>query len=135
MGVSVDALARYIRGENVPPFDVAARLCMAAGRSMEWLATGVEPEKPAGKPRSHGLRMENVTLAVQLLREAEDASERKGKWSPAKQGEATTILVQLLENGMAEADVRGIASQMARLITEPSGGDSSAGSGTQGAGK
>lgn len=132
MGVSVDALARYIRGENMPSFDVAARLCRAAGRSMEWLATGVEPEKPVEPPRSHGLRMENVTLAVQLLREAEDAAGRRGNWSPAKQGEATTILVQLLENGMAEAEVRDIAPRMAGLI---SGGDSSAGPGAAGAGR
>lgn len=26
----------------MPPFDVAARLCLAARRSMEWLATGTE---------------------------------------------------------------------------------------------
>lgn len=39
-GVSLDAIIRYLRGENQPGFGVVARLCHAAEISMHWLATG-----------------------------------------------------------------------------------------------
>ncbi len=41
MGVSVDALQRYIREENAPTFEALARLCLAANVRMEWVATGI----------------------------------------------------------------------------------------------
>ncbi len=42
-GVSGASLQRYIRNDNMPPFDVAARLCNAAGVSMQWLDSGEGP--------------------------------------------------------------------------------------------
>lgn len=39
-GVSLDAVIRYLRGENQPGFMVISRLTEAAGISMRWLATG-----------------------------------------------------------------------------------------------
>ncbi len=39
-GVSLDAIIRYLRGENQPGFLIISRLCEAAGISMHWLATG-----------------------------------------------------------------------------------------------
>lgn len=38
--ISRDQLQRYIKGESVPPLDVAARLAQGAGVSVHWLATG-----------------------------------------------------------------------------------------------
>ncbi len=43
MGVSADSLQRYIREENMPPLDVAVRLCAAAGVRLDWLALGTGP--------------------------------------------------------------------------------------------
>lgn len=37
-GISVDSLARYLRGKNHPPFPVVARMAKAAGISLDWLA-------------------------------------------------------------------------------------------------
>lgn len=42
-GVSLDAVIRYLRGENQPGFTVISRLCEAAGISMRWLANGEGP--------------------------------------------------------------------------------------------
>jgi hypothetical protein len=39
-GVSLDAIVRYLRGENQPGFLIVGRLCEAAKMSMHWLATG-----------------------------------------------------------------------------------------------
>jgi transcriptional regulator with XRE-family HTH domain len=39
-GVTVDAIIRYLRGENQPSFTAISKLCEAAGVSMQWLATG-----------------------------------------------------------------------------------------------
>lgn len=39
-GISLDAVIRYLRGENQPGFIVISRLAEAAGTSMHWLATG-----------------------------------------------------------------------------------------------
>jgi len=40
---SVDMLAKYEKGAVEPPFSGLARLCLAAGVRMEWLATGEKP--------------------------------------------------------------------------------------------
>lgn len=42
-GVSLDAVIRYLRGENQPSFTAMSRVCEAAGVSMRWLANGEGP--------------------------------------------------------------------------------------------
>lgn len=39
-GISVDQLNAYVKGRNSPPFLVVARLALAAGVRLDWLATG-----------------------------------------------------------------------------------------------
>lgn len=39
-GVSLDAITRYLRGDNQPGFLTISKICDAAGVSMHWLATG-----------------------------------------------------------------------------------------------
>jgi len=48
-GVHVDSLYKYLRGEASPGFEAMARLCSAAGVSMEWLASGKGQMRP-GQP-------------------------------------------------------------------------------------
>lgn len=127
MGVSVDALARYIRGENVPPFDVMARLSAASKRSLDWLATGTEPSKPLQDKEerpSQGVTLENVKLAVQLLQEELDAADRVLR--PEAFGEAVAILVQLLERGLLEAEVIPLARGVVRTASGGSSGSAAA---------
>jgi transcriptional regulator with XRE-family HTH domain len=40
MGVSPAALQRYIKEQNMPPFDAVVRLCAATGIRLEWIASG-----------------------------------------------------------------------------------------------
>ncbi|MEA5446755.1 S24 family peptidase [Gammaproteobacteria bacterium AB-CW1] len=49
-GVSVDALARYLKGSNQPGFAPVARLARATGISLDWLAGGSDraPEQEQG---------------------------------------------------------------------------------------
>lgn len=104
--VSVDSLQRYIRDDNMPPFDVAARLCLAAGMRMEWLATGLgEPSEQVAQVApaqgSQALRREDLMMALQL------ASEALGNkvLPPDKHAELVTLLYELLEEGLPEAKV------------------------------
>lgn len=57
-GVSLDAIIRYLRGENQPSFAIVARLCDASGFSMHWLASGIGPMRLADRqdtPMMRGL--------------------------------------------------------------------------------
>ena len=132
-GRSTDQLGKYVKGAAEPPFLPVARLCMAAGRSMEWLATGVEPANPlqdkASAP-SQALTLDNVKLAVQLLREALDDAD--ADLTPAKHGEAVVLLVKLLENGLPPSDIRPLARQTVSVIT---GDRADAGKGKAAAGR
>lgn len=102
-GVSVDSLARYIKEDAMPPFDVAARLCLGAGVSMEWLATGIEPAETAGPSTSQPVSLQNLTLALQLVDEVLSA---KALPMPAPdKAELTLAVAELLEEGVPEATV------------------------------
>lgn len=75
MGVSTDALQRYLRDENKPPFEAVARLCRAANVSLEWIAEGIgamadNPWKTAPHKESQGGRFDREILhqAVKLIR-------------------------------------------------------------------
>lgn len=109
LGVSVDSLARYIREENTPPFDVAARLCLASGQTMEWLATGIEPPAPVVDAVSQDLSLETLKLAVQTVEEARQIADLS--LSPEKAGEVVSLVYQLLCSGLAEAEIIPITRQ------------------------
>lgn len=74
IGTSPASLYRYITEVNMPPFDLAAKLCAAAGVRMEWLATGQEPKViPRNTPSSAFVEpLRQVVIAVeQALQEAD----------------------------------------------------------------
>ena len=103
--VSTDSLQRYIREENMPPFDVAARLCAAAGVRLDWLVTAQEPmrtsENATQSAVSHALRRDDLTMALQL---AAEALEDK-YLPPPKHAELVTLIYELLEEGLPQAKV------------------------------
>jgi len=106
--VSTDSLQRYIRDENMPPFDVAARLCSAAGIRMEWLATGQGSKFAKDETHvavSQPLRREDLILALQLA--AETLGDRQ--LEPPKHAELVVLIYELLEEGLPEAKVRRFA--------------------------
>ncbi|SBV90485.1 putative Phage repressor [uncultured Alphaproteobacteria bacterium] len=71
-GVSPDQLARYIKGQSSPPFEVLAKLAIAKGVSLDWVATGtgamrhddlVATIRPAG-PQSRGVPIYDAALSL-----------------------------------------------------------------------
>ena len=136
LGVAGRTYANYERDERLPDADALQKL-VEEGWNANWLLTGEGPERldqVAGAPESQFERQGRVRIAVQLLREAEDAAGAPPRWTPEQQGEATAILVRLLEIGTATAEVRSIAEQQVRLF---SGGkrDGRPGSGAEGVGR
>lgn len=119
MGVSTDSLQRYIREENMPPFDAAARLCAAAGVRMEWLATGIGPQAAATGVREPGaayaapsqdLSVEHLTIAHELADEA-----LRGLWLPRSgYAELVALVYDALVQGLPFAQVLEIARPAAR---------------------
>jgi hypothetical protein len=127
MGVSTDSLQRYIREENMPPFDAAARLCAAAGVRMEWLATGMGPqaaaagvrEPAAGYGASQDLSVEHLTIAHELADEV-----LRGLWLPRRAyAELVALVYNALVQGLPFAQVLEMARPAARQRAGEGAGD------------
>lgn len=75
MGISTDSLQRYIREEVQASFAAVARLALASGHSLHWLATG----KADAAIASQGLSLEPETLAeaIVTVEAALDAIDRE----------------------------------------------------------
>jgi len=114
LGVSVDSLSRYMRGDNTPPFDVMARLCAAANLSLDWLATGQEENHEAVPPRQSGqLNPEHMTLAIQAVEDVLVA--RKTMLQAAPKAEAISLIYELLAGGLSETDASTVAKRAVKL--------------------
>lgn len=88
MGISPASLHRYMRETNMPPFDVAARLCLAAGKSLHWLATGEDGQAVTPSPApldTAALRsaVEAVDTALELVGTRIDHSARADLYARA----------------------------------------------------
>lgn len=75
-GVSPDMLQKYFREASSPSFDVAARLCFAAGKTLHWLATGADQSVTS---QSQDMRLDLVTLrdAVEVVDAALELADRE----------------------------------------------------------
>lgn len=87
------------------PFDALARLCLAAGARMEWLATEEGPMLAKDLEGSSGpsqpMRPEGLTIAIQLAAEA-----LEGKYlPPPKYAELVTLIYEFLDEGLPEAKI------------------------------
>jgi len=121
MRVSPATLQRYVSEKNMPPFDVAARLCRAAKARMEWLATGegemyeppqmVRDEGFAYGPdeASHPVRRIELTVALQLAAEALGEKELPA----GKHAALVSLIYELLVEGLPEAKVLRFARDFA----------------------
>lgn len=116
---SADQLWKYARGSVEPPFLPLARLCLAAGARMEWLATGegemlagLMPPETAPQSQSHALRRDVLKVAVQLAEEALDGRALV----PADYAELVDLIYDALANGLPSAQVLAFARPAARGI-------------------
>lgn len=120
-GVSADALQRYIREENAAPFEVLARLCAAAGASLDWLSTGKGAMRLTDRahqvPASQDRRPDPETLkaAVEVL---ERALETAGATTDAAgRAELLVAVYELLEHGSALDAAERIVASMLRVAS------------------
>ncbi|WP_291775206.1 helix-turn-helix transcriptional regulator [Luteibacter sp.] len=114
MGVSADSLQRYIREENMPPFDVAVRLCVAAKARLDWLATGegdvfVDQVPLGGFPDSQVLRHDELRMALELA--GETLAGRV--LPPEKHAQLVMLIYELLQEGLPEAKILHFAHRAA----------------------
>ncbi|MCA1972087.1 MAG: helix-turn-helix domain-containing protein [Caenispirillum sp.] len=75
--VSPTQITRYTKGRNVPPFDVVARLCAAAGVSMEWVATGRGEMRPAAGHTAAPAEP-NLDMLRDIVRQLAELMEEEG---------------------------------------------------------
>ncbi len=104
MGVSTDALQRYIREENMPPFDAAVRLCKASGVRLEWLASGEgEMRSSDSAQAAASLNHDSLVTAIRLVGEALEG--RTDELAPQKHADLLALAYELLEAGVPSAKV------------------------------
>ena len=135
MGVSTDALQRYVREENQPTFAAIARLCAASGRSLAWMASGHEPPDAAGAgplEASHDLSEQHLTVALEL---ADNALASIDRWLPRPQYALfVRLLYQGIANGLPNAQITQLASALANSMARGGRNDSESGVGESGPG-
>ncbi|NII74248.1 transcriptional regulator with XRE-family HTH domain [Dyella sp. SG562] len=126
MGVSLAALQRYIRGENMPPFEAVARLCKAADVSMEWIASGRgsmtdNPWQGAPGSASQPARpdRETLRLAADVLEKA--LASANASTDSAGRAELLVAIYELLEQGAAEGAAERVVSAMLRAASKAAG--------------
>lgn len=122
MGISSAALQRYIKEENAPPFEAVARLCVAAGVSLDWLATGEgEMRQTASDKGSQPARLDHETLrlAVQVLDKALESAN--ASTDSAGRAELLVAIYELLEQGAAQEAAQRVVATMLRAASKAAG--------------
>jgi len=105
IGVSPASLQRYIGEEVMPPFDAMAALCITSGARFQWLAFAqggmLDTEETAAQSRSQSVRLEELTMAIQLVDEALEGKTLEA----AKRAELVGLVYEGLVEGLPEATV------------------------------
>ena len=107
----------------MPPFDVIARLCLAANVRMEWLATGEGEMRREAAPElgSQGARLDFAKLraAVEVLdRVLEDVDATT---DAAGRAELVVAIYELLEQGSALDAAQRVVTSMLRAASRATG--------------
>jgi len=123
LGVAKNTYGRFERGVREIGADCLSRL-VALGWSADWLLSGQGAERlnsdetsrqNNGLGQSQAVSHRSVKIAAQLLQEALD--DANAQLAPTQHGEALVLLLQLLEKGLPEAEVRPFARQTVGMIT------------------
>ncbi|HET7662823.1 MAG TPA: hypothetical protein VFK31_04210 [Rhodanobacteraceae bacterium] len=121
--ISSAALQRYIKEENAPTFDVAARLCAAADVRLDWLATGEGPmaaDAPAsaamdGKLPSSRLDETKLTEALATIDQALSMTRRRT--TPLIRARLTVMAYRILTEENSAATILGRIMQAVDAAT------------------
>lgn len=123
LNVSKTTYSRWERGLREIGADGLGAL-VARGWNANWLLTGKGPQRLDSDatprqnndlPQSQAVSHASVKIAAQLLQEALD--DANAQLAPTQHGEALVLLLQLLEKGLPEAEVRPFARQTVGMIT------------------
>lgn len=130
-GRSDDMLGKYAKGKVEPPFSPLARLCLATGVRIEWLATGEEPQFTAALAEtragygSQELSEDAVSMALQIT---DDIIRDEGaRYVPrVLYARLFRLMLQGVTQGLPIADVYDVGSGAFRGLISGSnaeGGD------------
>lgn len=124
--ISSAALQRYIKEENAPTFDAAARLCAAADVRLDWLATGEGPMEISdtsassmdGEFSSSHPDETRLTEALATIDQALNMTQRRT--TPQVRARLTVMAYRLLAE---EASTATILSQIMQAVDAATSAD------------
>lgn len=122
-GMSTDQLARYEKG-GTPSFVPLAKLAIAKGVRLEWLATGqgdMHGPETASEQGSQGARLDVGTLraAVEVLDKA--LTDVDATTDAAGRAELVVAIYELLEQGSALDAAQRVVASMLRAASRATG--------------
>lgn len=121
--ISSAALQRYIKEENAPTFDVAARLCAAADVRLDWLATGEGPMAPPNAEASAmddklpSARLDETKLTEALATIDQALSMTRRRTTPLIRARLAVMAYQLLAEEKSAATILGRIMQAVDAAT------------------
>ena len=111
--ISSAALQRYIKEENAPTFDVAARLCAAADVRLEWLASGEGPMTTSDASASaeggklHSLRLDETKLTEALATIDQALTMTQRRTTPLVRARLAVMAYRILTEENSAATILG----------------------------
>ncbi|MBF0251145.1 MAG: hypothetical protein HQL35_11015 [Alphaproteobacteria bacterium] len=116
VGVSDESLAQWRDGRARPSFFGLQHLASAAGVSMDWLATGEEPEKDAPVTGA-ALSKIDLALLTDVIRLIEDwLSNADRKMSPSKKAEVIVMAYEMIEERPTGTSQESYHNNVVRLL-------------------
>lgn len=106
----------------MPPFDVAARLCIAGGRSLEWLATGGTPTRlePAFQSGSQDLSEANLNIALEYTDDIIRAT--RATYVPRSlYAKLLRLMYEGVTRGLPLAEIHDLGQQLVRAVISGTG--------------
>lgn len=121
--ISSAALQRYIKEENAPTFDVAARLCAAADVRLDWLATGDGPMaisdawEPAVDNSLRPSRLDETKLTEALATIDQALTMTRRRVTPEVRARLTVMAYRILTEEDSAATILGRIMQAVDAAT------------------
>lgn len=125
--ISPAALQRYIKEENAPTFDVAARLCAAADVRLDWLATGEGPmtivdiAAPAVDSKLSSSRLDETKLTEALATIDQALTMTQRRTTPLIRARLAVMAYRILTEEASAATILGRIMQAVDSATSTDG--------------
>jgi len=120
-GIDSETLNRWMKGSTKASFVGVAQLALAAGRSLDWLATGEGPKHPEARA---GPCLSGGYVEMETLRKAVEAVEIIGRNAPA--GRKALAIARVYERLIAtqgQAEMIEVMRLIQAILEEKGGGN------------